>query len=72
MPADKRSEVTNGPLFETLKIMQASIARRADDMREVKERLGILAMQYAPLSNRFDRLDQRVDRIERRRGLVEV
>jgi hypothetical protein len=36
-----------------------------DDMREVKGRLGILESQYANLSNRMDRLDARIERIER-------
>jgi hypothetical protein len=29
-------------------------------------------MQYASLSNRMDRMDLRIERIERRLGLVEV
>jgi predicted nuclease with TOPRIM domain len=35
-------------------------------MREVKERLGMLDSQYASLSDRLDRPDGRVARIERR------
>ena len=43
-----------------------------EDMREVKARLGTLESQYASVSNRMDRLDARVERIEQRLGLVEV
>lgn len=79
MPADKRAEVTNELLFETLKAIQGTLARHGEDLREIKERLGHveaqvggLAMQYASLSNRIDRIDLRVERIERRLGLVDV
>jgi hypothetical protein len=43
-----------------------------DDMREVKGRLGILESQYASLSNRLDRMDGRIERIEQRLSLVEA
>ncbi len=72
MPADKRAEVTNELLLETLKAIQGTLTRLVDDMHEVKERLGILEMQYASLSNRMDRMDLRIERIERRLGLVDV
>ena len=72
MPADKRNEVTMELLFETLKSIQATLSKLADDMHEVKERLGILEMQYASLSNRMDRMDLRIERIERRLGLIEA
>ena len=72
----KRTEVTNELLFETLKAIQGTLARHGDDLREIKERLGIvetqvagLGAQYANLSNRLDRMDTRVERIERRLDL---
>ena len=43
-----------------------------EDMREIKERLGILESQYASLSRRVDRLGEQVARIEKRLGLVDV
>jgi hypothetical protein len=43
-----------------------------EDMREVKTRLGILESQYASMSTRLDRLDARVERIERRLDLAEA
>jgi archaellum component FlaC len=52
--------------------------RHTEELREIKERLGILEIgignlggQYASLSNRLDRLDERVARIEKRLDLVE-
>lgn len=79
MPADKRAEVTNELLFETLKAIQRTLGRLVDDVHEIKERLGILetqvaglGAQYASLSNRMDRMDLRIERIERRLELAEV
>jgi predicted nucleic acid-binding Zn-ribbon protein len=72
MSSDKPAEVTNELLLETLKAIQGTLTRLVDDIHEVKERLGILEMQYASLSNRMDRMDLRIERIERRLGLVEV
>ena len=68
--ADKRAEVTNELIFETLKAIQATLVRHGDDLREIKERLGILEMQYASLSRRVDKIEERVERIERRLELV--
>jgi predicted nucleic acid-binding Zn-ribbon protein len=70
MPADKRAEVTNELIYETLKAIQVTLARHSEDLREIKERLGILEMQYASLSRRVDKIEERVERIERRMDLV--
>jgi hypothetical protein len=72
MSSDKRAEVTNELLLETLKAIQGTLTRLVDDIHEVKERLGILEMQYASLSNRMDRMDLRIERIERRLDLQEA
>jgi len=72
MSAEKTGGVTNELLFETLKSIQATLSKLFDDMHEVKEGLGILEMQYASLSNRMDRMDLRIERIERRLGLIEA
>lgn len=66
----KRTEVTNDLLFETLKSIQSMLVRQADDLREIKERLGILEMQYASLSRRVDKIEERLERVERRMDLV--
>ena len=62
--------VSNELLYETLKAIQATLVRHGDDLREIKERLGILEMQYASLSRRIDKIEERVERIERRLELV--
>ncbi len=79
MPADTRDNVTMELLFETLKAIQTTLARHGEDLREIKERLGILetqvaglGSQYASLSNRMDRMDLRIERIERRLELQEA
>ncbi|MEQ8325949.1 hypothetical protein [Parvibaculum sp.] len=55
-----------------LRRIDEKVDRLAEDMREVKSRLGILESQYANLSNRLDRLDERVGRLENRLGLTEA
>ena len=76
---EKRAEVTNDLIYETLKTMQGTLARLADDVHDIKERLGILETQvaglgnqYASLSNRLDRMDLRIERIERRLDLQDA
>lgn len=70
--------VTNELLLEHLKKIQATLSRHTDDLREIKEGVGILethvgglTVQYASLSNRLDRMDDRLARVERRLDLVE-
>jgi predicted nuclease with TOPRIM domain len=67
-----RGEVTNELIFETLKVLQKAVGDLRDDAREIKGHLGILESQYASISNRLDRMDDRVARIERRLDLVEA
>ena len=62
---------TDSIILEHLRAIRRTTDKLAEDMLEVKERLGTLEMQYASLSRRVDRLDQRVERIERRLDLVE-
>ncbi|MBP1848668.1 hypothetical protein [Rhizobium halophytocola] len=71
--------VTNELLYETLKRMQDVLALHSQYHLETKERLGLLeyqvggiTAQYASLSNRLDRVDERLARIERRLDLVDV
>ena len=63
---------TDGVVLEHLRHIRGAVDRLSDDMREVKNRLGILENQYASLSSRPDRLDGRVERIERRLDLAEA
>ena len=72
MAETTQGEVTNALLLEHLKAIQSTLARHGDELREIRERLGILEMQYASLSNRMDRMDARITRIETRLGLVDA
>lgn len=49
-----------------LRRIDEKIDRLADDVRELKTRMGLVEAQYASLSSRIDRMDDRVQRIERR------
>ncbi len=66
MSAETRADVTNERLFGTLRTIRPTLARRGDDLREIRGRLGILEMQSASLSDRVDRLDIRLERLGRR------
>jgi len=70
--ADKREEVTNELIFELLKRVHADTAALREDMQVVKQRLGFLEEQYANLSRRVDRIDDRTHSIEKRLDLVEA
>jgi predicted nuclease with TOPRIM domain len=59
-------------VLEHLRHIRSAVDGLRDDVRDIKGRLGTLETQYASLSNRMDRLDGRVERIERRLNLAEV
>jgi predicted nucleic acid-binding Zn-ribbon protein len=59
-------------VLEHLHHIRSAVDGLRDDMREVKGRLGILESQYANLSNRLDRVDSRIERIEQRLSLAEA
>src|SRR4029077_13894898 len=63
---------TDNIVLEHLRHIRSAVDGLRDDMREVKGRLGILESQYANLSNRLDRLDGRVERIEQRLSLADA
>lgn len=63
---------TDNIVLEHLRAIRATVDRISEDMQEVKARLGILEHQYASLSTRIDRIDERVFRIEKRLSLVEA
>ena len=63
---------TENLVLEHLRAIRATQDKHSEDLREIKGRLGIIEMQYANLSNRLDRMDERVSRIEMRLGLIEV
>ena len=59
-------------VLEHLRAIRTTQDRHSDDLREIKGRLGILEQQYASVSNRLDRVDDRISRIEKRPELVEA
>ena len=63
---------TDNIVLEHLRHIRSAVDGLRDDMREVKGRLGILESQYANLSNRLDRVDGRIERIERRLNLADA
>jgi predicted nucleic acid-binding Zn-ribbon protein len=58
--------------LKDLRHIRSAVDGLRDDVREVKGRLGILESQYASLSNRLDRVDARIQRIEQRLELTEA
>jgi len=63
---------TDNIVLEHLRHIRSAVDGLRDDMREVKGRLGILESQYANLSNRLDRVDGRIERIEQRLSLADA
>ena len=57
---------------ERLRIIGDDVAELKTDLREIRGRVAILEANYASVSFRVDRLGDRLDRIERRLGLVDA
>ena len=64
--------VTNELIYETLKRMQDVLALHTQYHLETKQRLGMLEQQYASISSRVDRMDERLAGVERRLDLIEA
>lgn len=64
--------MTEHLVLRLLRNIDRKVDALRDDMSEVKTRIGILEQQYAPLSNRIDRIEHRLDGIERRLELAET
>lgn len=56
-------KVTNELIYETLKRMQDTLALHTQYHLETKERLGFIEQQYASISRRIDRIDERLERV---------
>jgi hypothetical protein len=57
---------------ERLRIIGDDVTELKTDLREIRGRVAILEANYASVSFRVDRLGDRLDRIERRLGLVDA
>src|SRR4051812_6926262 len=51
---------TDNIVLEHLCAIRATLDRHTDDLHEIKGRLGTLEQQYASISNRVDRIDERL------------
>ncbi|WP_420392919.1 hypothetical protein [Acuticoccus sp.] len=69
---EARSEITNELIFGVLQNIQATLADHSQELREIKGRRGIIETQYASLSNRIDRIDERSACVERRLELLDA
>jgi chromosome segregation ATPase len=70
---------TGNVVLEHLRHIRGAIDGLREDMPEVKQRLGILEnqcanleIQYASVFSRLDRMDGRIERIERRLDLTDA
>lgn len=63
---------TDNLVLELLRAIRATLDQHTDELREIRGRLGNLEHQYAGLSTRFDRMDERLARVERRLDLIEA
>lgn len=59
-------------MLDLLRAIRAEQAEIRTDLAEIKERLGILELQYASLSRRVDRLGGDMEQVKRRLGLIEA
>ena len=59
-------------VLEHLRHIRGAIDDVGGDIREIKQRAGNLENQYANVSNRLDRMDLRIGRIERRLDLTDA
>jgi predicted nucleic acid-binding Zn-ribbon protein len=66
------SPSTENLVLEMLRAIRATLEKHSNDLLEINERLGILEQQYASISTRLDRMDDRVHRIEKRLELIEA
>jgi hypothetical protein len=55
-----------------LRVIDDDVAELKTDLREIRGRVAILEANYASVSFRVDRLGDRLERIERRLGLIEA
>ena len=57
---------------DRLRAIGDDVAELKTDLREIRGRVAILEADYASISFRVDRVGDRLDRIERRLGLVDA
>jgi septation ring formation regulator EzrA len=63
---------TENIVVEHLRHVRGALDDVRDDICEIKQHVGSLEHQYANTSNRLDRMDIRIERIERRLDLTDA
>jgi hypothetical protein len=67
------SEQTDNLVLERLREIRGMLGRvLEEDTADIKLRIGMLEAGYASMSQRIDRIDVRLERVERRLDLVEA
>jgi chromosome segregation ATPase len=66
------SEASDNIVLEHLRHMRVVLDNVYQDVRELKTLVTLLEQQYASMSNRIDRIDIRLERIETRIGLIDA
>jgi predicted nuclease with TOPRIM domain len=66
------SDEPDNRLLVYLRRIDTKVDGLREDMREVGQRIGLLEGQYASLSPRVDRIEDRLERIERRLDIAET
>lgn len=65
------SDAPDNVVLARLREIRDIVAAVKEDTAELKLRVGMLEAGYASLSLRFDRMEPRLERIERRLGLLD-
>jgi archaellum component FlaC len=63
---------TENLVLEHLRAIRSTVERMAEDVHDLKVRMTNVEEGLAGVNRRLDRLELRVERIEKRLGLVEV
>lgn len=66
------TDETTNLVLDDLRHIRGAVDNLREDMREVKERLGTLEANYAPVSRCVDRIEARLERNESRLDLAEA
>jgi hypothetical protein len=59
-------------VLERLREIREMLARVLEDTADLKLKVGMLEAGYASMSLRIDRIDARLERLERRAGLLDA
>lgn len=69
---DKRQEEPHNLILDHLRYVRGSVDRIEHDIKDLKFRVGQVEQTLVHHSARFDRIDERLQTIEKRLGLVDA